>query len=67
MTIKLNNEKNGYRDYDILRCGKIKRCCIHFNPKKGDVFNIYMKGGRKIGGIWIGDIFSSILAAILYN
>ena len=47
MTIELYTSKNGYYDYNINNHPTIKRACVGFNLRKGDLYNVYLKNGKK--------------------
>lgn len=62
MTAKLDPTFKTYNDYDIMDCLGIYRACVHFNIKKGDVFNAKCFDEVKFGCVWLGDLESSLTA-----
>ncbi|MFV8385221.1 hypothetical protein ACNO5E_14125 [Vibrio parahaemolyticus] len=74
MEIRLVSTEHGYHDFDVADAELVKRVTVDENIKKGDMFNIYLHGGKKVGGIWrgekgvkgylVGDLKDSINAAL---
>lgn len=55
MEIRLVSTEHGYHDFDVADSELVKRVTVDENVKKGDLFNIYLHGGNKIGGTWKGE------------
>lgn len=63
VTLRLFNTAHGIDDYDVEGSGiEVHRVCIPHGIKRGDNFNLYLKGSRKQGGIWRGSLKSSLKA-----
>lgn len=53
-------------DYDVIGHELVSRVCIKEEIKKGDIFNVYFYGSKKIGAEYDGkSIISSIESALI--
>ena len=63
MKFKLLTEQNGYKDYDVLNHpAGVRRACVPNRIPKGDVFNVYIGKGTKMGCEWLGNVEKSLKA-----
>lgn len=51
---------HGYDDYDVKGLPSVHRVTIPHRIRKGDSFNVYCDGNRKIGGVWMGTLQASL-------
>lgn len=56
MNITLVSTSNGFNDFDIAEYRGVKRATVSPNIKKGELFNVYLEEGAKIGAIWLGRV-----------
>ncbi|MGE8063811.1 hypothetical protein [Pseudomonas sp. NPDC089569] len=57
----LVTSENGFRDYDIKGHPVVHRITVGHGIRKGDNFNVYCTGGRKVGGVWQGGLEKSLI------
>jgi len=56
MNTTLVSTSNGFHDFDITGYGGVKRATVSPSIKKGELFNVYLEEGAKIGAIWLGRV-----------
>lgn len=61
--VKLTESHKDFHDYDVIGA-PYNRICVGHALSKGDTFNAYMDGGRKIGLKWRGSIEQSLSDAL---
>lgn len=54
MNTTLVSTNNGFHDFDLTGYGGVKRATISPSIKKGELFNVYLEDGAKIGATWLG-------------
>ncbi|MDF9779019.1 hypothetical protein [Pseudomonas baetica] len=57
----LVSSDNGFRDYDIKGHPVVHRITVGHGIRKGDTFNVYCSGSRKVGGEWQGSLEKSLI------